>query len=56
MRTAQHSASLDGLLTDYRRWSGGAESVDARVFEAALGALGGVRVWGGAVVAGLVLR
>ena len=54
-RTSEHSASLDGLLADYRHWSGGAERVAAREFEAGLGALGAV-VHGHAVVVGLVLR
>lgn len=45
------------MLRDFRRWSGGAERVGAREFEVALGGLGGgVRVYGGAVVGGVVLR
>jgi hypothetical protein len=54
-RTDEASASLDGLLRDFREWSGG-ERVDRAAFAAALVGLGGVRVWGGSVVSGLVLR
>lgn len=58
-RISEHSASLDGLLADFRAWAGGAERVDAREFERVLGALEGLgemRVIGGAVVVGIVLR
>lgn len=54
-RTEEYSAALDGLLSDFRQWRGG-QKVDARAFELALATLGGVRVWGHAVVVGLVLR
>ena len=53
-RTTEFSASLAGLLTDFRQWRGGA-AVDRAEFEAVLVALG-VRVWGHAVVVGMVLR
>lgn len=55
-RTTAHSAPLAGLLADFRRWRGGAERVGAREFEVGLATLGGVRVLGHAVVAGIVLR
>lgn len=55
VRTTEHSASLDGLLSDYRQWAGGA-TVGAREFERALATLGGVRVLGHAVVVGIVLQ
>ena len=55
-RTSEHSASLDGLLADFRARAG-AERVDVRMFESAMAALGGgVRVFGPSVVAGMVLR
>ena len=52
VRTPAYSASLDGLLADFRAWGG---AVDRAVFAAALGGLG-VRVVGGVVVVGLVLH
>ena len=52
--TTEYSSSLDWLLADFRAWVGGTERVNAREFAGALGTLG-VRVWGGAVVAGIVL-
>ncbi len=54
-RTEEYSAALDGLLSDFRQWRGG-QKVDARAFELALATLGGVRVLGHAVVAGIVLQ
>ncbi len=54
-RTEEHSAPLDGLLADFRAWSGDAGKVDRAAFGAALVALG-VRVWGHAVVVGIALR
>ena len=46
---------MDAMLRDFRRWGGGAD-VGAREFEGALATLGGVRVLGHVVVAGVVLR
>ena len=54
-RMEHASAEVARLLADFRAWAG-AERVDARAFERALAALGGVRVVGGAVVVGIVLR
>ena len=51
----RHSTSVDGLRADYRIWAG-TERIDAREFEGVLAALGGVRVWGHAVVVGVVLH
>lgn len=53
-RTTEFSASLDGLLRDFREWAG-AVRVDRAAFAAALEGLG-VRVLGGAVVVGVVLN
>ena len=50
----RHSTSVDGLRADYRIWAG-TERIDAREFEAGLGALGAT-VHGHAVVVGIVLR
>ena len=53
-RTMEWSTSLDLLLRDYQRWSG-TQCVDRAAFTGALGGLG-VRVFGGAVALGVVLR
>ncbi len=53
-RTTEWSASLSALLADYQQWAG-AERVDACAFAAAMEEAG-ARVYGTAIVTGLVLR